>query len=174
MSTNSTIVLKLKPEDVGRIKKCDLNKLPVRTKKLFRHDILPNKDILNSVLRGIKLPKFLEIYHHWDGYPDSLGAYLVRNYDTYDKVLNLLLVGDVSTIIDGVVPYNGFNNDPFKGWERKLWDENKPTKADELPEQWQQYQYYAMPDPNNPDKINWFWREDRNWHNCKTGKFAKL
>lgn len=174
MSTNSTIVLKLKLEDVGRIKKCDVNKIPVKQKKTFRSEILPNMDILNAVLKGVKLPEYLEIYHHWDGYPSGLGEYLNEHYNTYEKVLNLVLIGDVSNIIGGIVPYIGFNNDTIKGWEKRKWEENRAFKSDVLPDQTQQYQYYAVPDEKNPDKVKWFWRENNTWHNLKTGKFCKL
>ena len=174
MSTNSTIVLKLKPEDVGRIKRCDTNKIPVKKKKTYRYEILPNMDILNDVLKGVKLPEYLEIYHHFDGYPTYLGEYLNKHYNTYEKVLNLVLIGDVSSIIHGVVPYIGFSNSREKGWEKRKWEDNRAYKSDNLPDQTQQYQYYAVPDEKNPDKVKWFWRENKTWHDLKSGQFCKL
>lgn len=39
----------------------------------------------------------LSSYHHWDSYPDALGAKLVTDYDTKDKVTDLIDGGDIST-----------------------------------------------------------------------------
>ena len=40
----------------------------------------------------------LSVYHHWDGYPDWLGAHLVQNYTTKEQVAELLDGGDISCI----------------------------------------------------------------------------
>ena len=37
------------------------------------------------------------VYHHWDGYPEALGAKLVRDYITKDQVSELIDGGDIST-----------------------------------------------------------------------------
>jgi len=39
----------------------------------------------------------LSVYHHWDGYPDGLGAKLVADYSTKEKVAALIDGGDIST-----------------------------------------------------------------------------
>lgn len=39
----------------------------------------------------------LSVYHHWDGYPDGLGAKLAKDYDTKEKVAELIDGGDIST-----------------------------------------------------------------------------
>lgn len=174
MSTNSTIVLKVNTKDVGRIKKCDLTKCNVKRKKTFRHEILPNYSFIEQVIKGIKLPQYLEIYHHWDGYPSGLGEWLLEHYSNYEDVLNLMLIGDCSSIIKGVVPYIGFNNMPTPHWQREKWEENKPCKHDTMPEQTHQYQYLALQDEKNPSKVHWYWKDDNTWHDLKTGKFVKL
>ena len=40
----------------------------------------------------------LSVYHHWDGYPQWLGAHLVKNYTTKAQVAELLDGGDISCI----------------------------------------------------------------------------
>ena len=40
----------------------------------------------------------LSVYHHWDGYPQWLGAHLVKNYTTNAQVAELLDGGDISCI----------------------------------------------------------------------------
>lgn len=183
MSTNSTIVLRLRPEDVERIMKCDLNKCKVRKRKRFKMETLPSIDNINRVIKGVKLSKpYIEIYHHWDGYPTTLGKWLNKHYTKYEDVLNLLLIGSCSTIIDGVIPYAGFywsTNDvnvpeDDKNWEKEKWDCVKPKTHNEIPEASQRFQYLAIPDPNKPNKVIWYWREDATWHNLKTGKFEKI
>ena len=131
MSTNSTIVLKLNPEDVGRIKKCNLTKCKVKKRKMFSSETLPRMDLIGRVIKEVELSKpYIEIYHHWDGYPSGLGKWLQKHYSKYDDVLNLLLIGKCSTIIDGVVPYSGFYlgtnhsevDERDKGWEKRKWE----------------------------------------------------
>lgn len=39
----------------------------------------------------------LSVYHHWDGYPDALGAKLAKDYDTKEKTAELIDGGDIST-----------------------------------------------------------------------------
>lgn len=39
----------------------------------------------------------LSVYHHWDGYPDGLGAKLAAEYNTKEKAAELIDGGDIST-----------------------------------------------------------------------------
>ena len=39
----------------------------------------------------------ISAYHHWDGYPEALGAKLVKDFDTKDKVAELIDGGDISS-----------------------------------------------------------------------------
>lgn len=57
--------------------------------------------------------KYLQIYVHNDGYPDGVGYTLTKYYDTYEKVLALILAGDTSAIHeDSTVAYVG-RNEPY-------------------------------------------------------------
>ena len=40
----------------------------------------------------------LSVYHHWDGYPQWLGATLREKFNTYEKIAEVLDGGDVSCI----------------------------------------------------------------------------
>ena len=40
----------------------------------------------------------LSVYHHWDGYPQWLGVMLQTNYNTRDKVAELLDGGNISCL----------------------------------------------------------------------------
>ena len=48
---------------------------------------------------GIKLSdsSILSVYHHWDGYPEWLGVVLEREFNTRDKVTELIDGGDMSS-----------------------------------------------------------------------------
>lgn len=40
----------------------------------------------------------LQIYCHWDGYPDGVGASLQSGYNSYEQALALILGGDLSSL----------------------------------------------------------------------------
>ena len=48
---------------------------------------------------GILLPddSILSVYHHWDGYPEWLGATLEEHYNTYEKASELIDGGNMSS-----------------------------------------------------------------------------
>ena len=49
----------------------------------------------------------LQIYCHWDGYPEGVGKALQSGYNSYEKVLALILGGDLSSIEDSYsCPYS--------------------------------------------------------------------
>ena len=155
MSTPATIIVKVKKEDIGSVRKCNVADINLRTEEMFIEsyvrlfgkekgyetalkyirddsDRVPNKKEFTSKIEPVKLVNFIEIYHHWDGYPDSLGAELLKRFNSYESALNLMLGGDVSTIIDGSVPYISVG---------RPWNENKPTILDEVPDCNMNYQY---------------------------------
>ena len=65
----------------------------------------------------------LEIYHHWDGYPENLGKTLLEQYNDYDTILNLLLGGDASTI-------NNNHVCQYCAWRGEDWEYVKPKQLD--------------------------------------------
>lgn len=74
--------------------------------------------------------KYLQIYVHNNGYPDGLGYILNKYYDTYEKVLALILAGDTSSVDEEVtVAYVG-RNEPYatrvlpKSCEKPTCDES--------------------------------------------------
>ena len=40
----------------------------------------------------------LSVYHHWDGYPQWLGVMLQTNYNTREKIAELIDGGDISCL----------------------------------------------------------------------------
>lgn len=100
MATRSTIVLKIRKEDIGKTLTFD----PSKMKKAF-----DNKFPFEPVtITG----EYMEIYHHWDGYPDGVGETLLTEFNDYDSILNLMLMGDMSSIVgNSVCSYHGWRNE---------------------------------------------------------------
>ena len=165
MSTPATIIVKVRPEDVGKRRKCDTSKINLRTRqmafdlwKTFGHsdeeindilentDKLPDMEFMNKNIKSVKLGKFVGVYNHWDGYPHNLGKELCKRYNDYKSALNLVLAGNFSTILDGSIPYAAL---PKR--TDSVWNENKPITADELGDCHINYQYLF-------DNGRWYYR----------------
>lgn len=103
MATRSNIAIILRPEDRNRTfnvmdkifdderphMSCPACRSP---KKEKMEDIFPNCEPNGNAV--------LQIYCHWDGYPEGVGKMLHRKYDTYEKALALILGGDLSGIYE--------------------------------------------------------------------------
>lgn len=46
---------------------------------------------------------YLQIYCHWDGYPDGVGADLRHDFNDYETALNMIIEGDHSTVYESYV-----------------------------------------------------------------------
>jgi len=57
------------------------------------------------------------VYCHWSGYLEGVGAELLEQYDSLDKVKKLIMRGDMSKL-----------GDYYIDWEREgeTWEKNKP------------------------------------------------
>jgi hypothetical protein len=53
---------------------------------------------------NLKLPdgRYRHIYCHWDGYLEHVGIILLKNYNTIDKINELMDHGDVSSLNDTI------------------------------------------------------------------------
>lgn len=112
MSTTSTIYVKVRKEDKGKALKCDLSKITLSFNTPFNIKV----EEIERKITPIKLDKdYIRIYVHWDGYVDGVGRELLNNYD-YEKALNLILLGDESSIIGECTPYVG-RTDFTEEWE---------------------------------------------------------
>ena len=171
MSTPATIVVHVKKQDVGKIRKCDIMKINLRTRVMAYNlwksfgmkdeeikyilsniDKIPNKVAILDTIKRIKLPEYIEIYHHWDSNPDKLGRELKNKYNSYELALNLCLAGNFSTLLDGSVPYYSIG---------RKWGNEGPYKKHSVPDNSLDYQYLF-------DNGCWYYREKGN------EKFNKL
>ena len=94
MSTCGHIYLKLEDESKGQVVRFKVTKLAGSYHK--------NKKYLNNQIPDLEIPKtaeYLQVFNHFDSYVNGgIGEDLLKNYDTYDKVLNLLAMGDLDSV----------------------------------------------------------------------------
>lgn len=55
--------------------------------------------------------KYLSVYCHWDGYPEHHGTILKKNFNTEDKVLELLSNGFISSLGDSIAECEFYHRD---------------------------------------------------------------
>jgi hypothetical protein len=92
MGTRSSVIIRVKPEDIGKTIKFDRKKLPVPLSSW-------NTEKVRSKCKPVTLEKnYVGVYCHWDGYPSGVGAALKVFADTYERALNLVLGGSISSI----------------------------------------------------------------------------
>lgn len=106
MSTRSNIYLKLKDESKGQTIHFDFDKLPRGNEEHHAELEFPIKDVTIP-----QDAEYIGIYHHWDGYITGVGQTLLESYTDYDTILNMLIMGDISTINGGVTSYQGWRNE---------------------------------------------------------------
>lgn len=122
MSTTSTIYVKVRKEDKGKALKCDLSKITFSFNTPFNIKV----EEIERKITPIKLDKdYIRIYVHWDRYVDGVGRELLNNYD-YEKALNLILLGDESSIIGECTPYVGRTDYPEE------WEDIKPMTLENV------------------------------------------
>ena len=131
MATRSTISLKISESDKGRVFHFDIDKLP--------KSVSGCEDKYIDKVGDVKLEKdYLTIYHHWDGYPEGVGKTLVKRFNDYDAILNLLCGGDASSI-------NGDTIAQYCAWRGEAWEDAyggvQPKQSDTEPSVTEDYAY---------------------------------
>ena len=119
MSTTSSIWIKVKPEDFG--KTISFNK-EIHPLALDEFNVAPPTFKIvekhNPVL-------YLGVYCHSDGYLSGVGATLLKHFDTYEKVLNLVSLGDLSALCNSTRAYYS--------WRQEDWSSVKPMGIENFP-----------------------------------------
>lgn len=109
MSTRSMIFVKVNEEDFGKVMSCDTIKLPNPIID-FNYPCVEyriNPKPIDKVL-------YLGIYCHFDGYPSGVGEELKTKFNTYEKALNLILLGACSSIITDIRAYHNWRNEDLE------------------------------------------------------------
>lgn len=122
MATRSTISLKVSESDKGKVFHFDENKLP--------NNLTCANECIDKV-GDVKIKNdYLTIYHHWSGYPEGVGETLVKKFNDYDTILNLLCGGDSFSI-------NGEQIIQYCAWRGEEWDDSyggvQPKQSDTEP-----------------------------------------
>ena len=139
MATRSNICLILNKEDIGKVMKFDETKLP--------KGVTCYNEFLNKVEEVTLEKPVLEIYHHWDGYPECLGKTLLKQYNDYNTILNLLLGGDAGSI-------NGDNVCQYCAWRGEDWESVKPVLNEEYLYKFEDGVWYFRDDYENENWTN--------------------
>lgn len=95
MGTMSSIIIKVRKEDIGMFKKFNSSLLPV---KLSDWDCYGN-EVDKEKSRRVKLTSpYIGIYCHSCGCTDEVGDVLKSTFQRYEQVLNLIVGGSCSVI----------------------------------------------------------------------------
>lgn len=122
MSTRCAIIIKVKDEDLGKIKKFDKDKLPNGV-KLAEWNCY-GKEIGNEMSREVELTKpYIGIYCHNDGYLDGVGKVLKESFNDYETALNLVVGGSCSIVWYDVVRH-------YANRKGEEWNYIKPKEGD--------------------------------------------
>lgn len=123
MSTRCNIVVKIKDKDKGLIKVFD---------PLLLNN---NKEYLDKKYNEVNLNgNYISIYVHHDGYINGVGCNLYNYFNSYEKALNLCLIGDCSYIEKEIIgSYHTFYEEE--------WDITAPKKYDNEPECYEDFLY---------------------------------
>lgn len=93
----------------------DLNRICTEGKSVVLEDIYDKAITMDD-------KKVLQIYCHFDGYPDGVGAQLIEYFNTYEEALALVLAGDTSYIDDRTTGAYAIHED---------YEDNLPEVLDE-------------------------------------------
>ena len=109
MGTTSMIWLKVRKEDYGRVMTADVSQLPN-----------PLIDTYYDI-EEVKIPDNVEdlymgVYCNYDGYHDGVGLELAKKFKTYEQVLNLILLGELSYMIEEIRSYHCWRNETPTIW----------------------------------------------------------
>lgn len=110
---------------------------------------------------GVENPdgSITSIYCHWDGYPENNGQILVDNFSDYEKILQLMELGDLSSLGKDLGEKHDFN-DRVDGWctayGRDREEENTEARISSSLEEFL----------NLGEEYNYLFREGEWWVHC--------
>lgn len=121
MSTRSSIILKVRKEDIGKKVKFDPSKLTLigwGADDLYSYGDESGLEKSEEVTINTE---YIGVYCHSDGTPDGIGEILKEQFSDYDKLLNLLIGGDISFIDEKGVRH-------YANRKGECWEWLKPTQ----------------------------------------------
>lgn len=116
MATRSCIIVKVRNSDIGTTQKYSDEKSKAPANDWGGDGV--------DLCEDVKIEKpYMGVYCHWDGYPSVVGASLKVFADTYERALNLVLGGSISSI----------NEDDFTHYANRdceTWSHIEPIQGD--------------------------------------------
>lgn len=89
--------------------------------------------------------EYIEIYRHWDGYPEGAGKDLLEIIsadltpeENFDKMMSEVISGGNQSSM----------HNAYHAWRGEEWEDVKPSQYDELPNVSEEYQYLLDTDGN--------------------------
>ena len=136
MGTRSCVIIKVRPEDIGKVFKFDTNKLPegVKLDEWLEKDS-DGKVWLDEVgeerSERVKFQSlYIGIYCHWDGYiKGGVGDTLKAKFNDYEAVRNLIAGGFCSYIEDSKVRHYANRGREDQKLVYELWNHIKPVQG---------------------------------------------
>lgn len=116
MSTRSCIIVKVRENEIGTTQKYSDEKSKAPASSWGGSGINKCEDV------KIEKP-YIGVYCHWDGYPSGVGAALKVFADTYERALNLVLGGSISSIGED-------NFTHYANRDGEVWSYIEPIQGD--------------------------------------------
>lgn len=116
MATRSCIIVKVRENEIGTTQKYSDEKSKAPASSWGGSGINKCEDV------KIEKP-YIGVYCHWDGYPSGVGASLKSFADTYERALNMVLGGSISSV----------DNDSFTHYANRdgeIWSYITPIQGD--------------------------------------------
>ena len=146
MSTTSMIWVKVREEDFGKVLTADITKLPNPVTDMN----FPCKPVkIHSNPGGNIL--YMGIYCNFDGYSSGVGKELMTKFTTYEQVLNLILLGECSYIIDDIRTYHNWRNEDL---HIRYAEFGKPKSTQDFFYLFEDGKWSTIPGDNYTYKVN--------------------
>lgn len=116
MATRSCIIVKVRNSDVGTTQKYSDEKSKAPANDWGGDGV--------DLCEDVKIEKpYMGVYCHWGGYPSGVGAALKVFADTYERALNLVLGGSISSIDED-------NFTHYANRDGEVWSHIEPIQGD--------------------------------------------
>lgn len=136
MATRSCVIIKVRPEDIGKMFKFDEKKLPegVELEQWIDKDLdgkVWRDETGDERSKGVKLQSmYIGIYCHWDGYiKGGVGDALKAKFNDYDAAINLVVGGFCSSIDNEHVRHYANRGKPDQRLICDAWNDIKPVQG---------------------------------------------
>lgn len=134
MATRSCVIIKIRPEDIGKTVRFDKNSLPVPLQEWifkYKDGAIWNDERGDERSEPVELKEvYIGIYCHNDGYVrGGVGDSLKTKFNDYETARNLVVGGFCSIIDDDKVRHYANRGKPEQKWIYEKWNDIKPIQG---------------------------------------------